>query len=102
MRRRDFIGIAGGAASAWAVDAFGQKIYRVAILTPSLAQWQPRTFRDALEEFGYREGVNARGGRLDDGRHAETPGLPSASNVIGISAVAAGNAAVARAYIEGF
>jgi len=58
MRRRDFIGFAGVAASAWAVDTFGQKIYRVAILTPSHAQWQPRTFRDALEEFGYREGVN--------------------------------------------
>src|SRR5262245_57393484 len=58
MRRRDFIGIAGGAASAWAVDAFGQQIFRVAILTPSHAQWQPRTFRDALAELGYREGVN--------------------------------------------
>jgi putative ABC transport system substrate-binding protein len=58
MRRRDFFGFAGGAASAWAVDAFAQKIYRVAILTPSHTQWQPRTFRDALVEFGYREGVN--------------------------------------------
>jgi len=30
----------------------------VAILTPSNSQWQPRTFRDALSELGYREGVN--------------------------------------------
>ena len=30
----------------------------VAILAPSNSQWQPRTFRDALSELGYREGVN--------------------------------------------
>ena len=58
MRRREFFGFAGGAASAWAVNAFAQQMYRVAVLTPSHTQWQPRTFRDAMQELGYREDVN--------------------------------------------
>jgi putative ABC transport system substrate-binding protein len=58
MRRREFFGFAGGAASAWAVDAFAQQMYRVAVLTPSHTQWQPCTFRDAMQELGYREDVN--------------------------------------------
>lgn len=58
MRRREFFGFASGAASAWAVNAFAQQMYRVAVLTPSHTQWQPRTFRDAMQELGYREDVN--------------------------------------------
>jgi putative tryptophan/tyrosine transport system substrate-binding protein len=58
MRRREFFGFAGGAASAWAINAFAQQMYRVAVLTPSHTQWQPRTFRDAMQELGYREDVN--------------------------------------------
>jgi putative tryptophan/tyrosine transport system substrate-binding protein len=58
MRRREFFGFAGGAASAWAVNAFAQQMYRVAVLTPSHTQWQPRTFRDAMQELGYREDIN--------------------------------------------
>ena len=59
MRRRDFLGFAAGTLTCGS-DAFAQQIYRVAILTPSQTQWQPRTFRDALGEFGYREGVNLK------------------------------------------
>jgi putative ABC transport system substrate-binding protein len=58
MRRRDFFGFVGGATTALTLGAFAQQMYRVAILTPSQMQWQPRTFRDALEELGYREGSN--------------------------------------------
>ena len=57
MRRRDFLGFAAGTLTCGS-DAFAQRVYRVAILTPSQTQWQPRTFRDALREFGYRDGVN--------------------------------------------
>ena len=57
MRRRDFLGIAAGMLTCGS-DAFAQRVYRVAILTPSHTQWQPRTFRDSLREFGYRDGVN--------------------------------------------
>jgi ABC-type uncharacterized transport system substrate-binding protein len=42
------------------LHARAQLMQRVAILTPSNAQWQPRTFRDALSELGYSPGVNLR------------------------------------------
>jgi len=58
MRRREFLGFAGGALISGSAGAAAQQVYRVAILTPSHAQWQPRTFRDALQELGYREGGN--------------------------------------------
>lgn len=61
MRRRDFLGFTGGALICGsATGAFAQQVYRVAVLTPSQAQWQPRTFRDALQELGYREGANLK------------------------------------------
>jgi putative ABC transport system substrate-binding protein len=60
MRRRDFLSFAGGGLICGSTDAFAQRIYRVAILTPSQTQWQPRIFRDALQEFGYREDVNLK------------------------------------------
>ncbi len=60
MRRRDVLGVAGSALLCGATGAFAQQVSRVAILTPSQTQWQPRTFRDALQEFGYREGVNLK------------------------------------------
>jgi putative ABC transport system substrate-binding protein len=58
MRRRQFLGFA--ALIAGAFDARAQQMHRVAILTPSHTQWQPRTFRDALHELGYREGINLK------------------------------------------
>ena len=60
MRRRDFLGFAGGALICGSTGARAQQVYRVAILTPSQAQWQPQTFRDAMQNLGYREGVNLR------------------------------------------
>lgn len=60
MRRRDFLGIAGGALIGGSTGAVAQQVYRVAVLTPSQAQWQPGYFRDALQELGYREGGNLK------------------------------------------
>ena len=64
MRRREFLGILGGAGAlpltARAQEARPQQMHRVAILTPSQTQWQPRIFRDTLTELGFREGVNLR------------------------------------------
>ena len=64
MRRREFLGILGGAGAlpltARAQEARPQQMYRVAILTPSQTQWQPKIFRDTLTELGFREGVNLR------------------------------------------
>lgn len=57
MRRRDVLALAAGMLTCGS-HAVAQRVYRVAILTPSHTQWQPGTLRDALREFGYREGFN--------------------------------------------
>jgi len=58
MRRRKFLFVAAGSVATCPFQAGAQRMQRVAVLTPSQSQWQPRTFRDALNELGYREGVN--------------------------------------------
>ena len=60
IRRRKLITLLGGAAVAWPLAARAQQMQRVAILIPSHTQWEPRTFRDALQELGYREGIDLR------------------------------------------
>jgi putative ABC transport system substrate-binding protein len=58
MRRRAFLRFVAGVGAIWPLHARAQQMQRVAILTPSQSQWQPRTLRDALSELGYSEGVN--------------------------------------------
>ena len=54
-----------------AAEAQARKVYRVGVLTPSAAQWQPAVYRQALRELGYEEMVNLTlvvrdaGGRLE-------------------------------------
>src|SRR5262245_17250189 len=60
MRRRELLGLAAGALVGGSAGALAQPIYRVTVLTPSQTQWQPRTFRDAMLEFGYREDANLK------------------------------------------
>ena len=62
MKRREFIGLVGGAA-AWPLTASAQqaggKIVTIGIL--AIEPWPPiDTFRQALDEFGYIEGKNVR------------------------------------------
>jgi putative ABC transport system substrate-binding protein len=60
------LGMLAGASAAQA-----QQPQRVAILTPSQSQWQPRVFRETLADLGHREGSNfaievvSAEGRLD-------------------------------------
>ena len=61
MRRREFIGLVGGAA-AWPLTASAQqrdKIFTIGVLADE--PWPPiDTFRQALDNFGYIEGKNVR------------------------------------------
>jgi ABC-type uncharacterized transport system substrate-binding protein len=62
MKRREFIGLVGGAA-AWPLSASaqqaGQKIVTIGIL--AFEPWSPiDTFRQALDDLGYIEGKNVR------------------------------------------
>lgn len=63
MKRREFIGLLGGAAAAWPIAAIAQqpeKIPRIGYLSPSSAMARERDepFRQALRELGYVEGKN--------------------------------------------
>jgi putative ABC transport system substrate-binding protein len=62
MKRREFIGLVGGAA-AWPLSASAQragwKIVTIGIL--AIEPWPPiDTFRQALDDLGYNEGKNVR------------------------------------------
>ena len=62
MKRREFIGLVGGAA-AWPFTASAQqargKIVTIGIL--AIEPWPPiDTFRQALDDLGYIEGKNVR------------------------------------------
>lgn len=60
MRRRRFLGLSGAALSALAFGASAQSMRRIGILVPSQSQWQPATFRNALAEAGYQDGINVQ------------------------------------------
>jgi len=59
MKRREFIGLLGGAAAAWPLAARAQqpvsKMPRIGIIDPT-AQWDP--FLQGLRDLGYIEGRN--------------------------------------------
>jgi putative tryptophan/tyrosine transport system substrate-binding protein len=61
MKRREFIGLVGGAA-AWPIAARAQqaRVQRVAVFVPSQSQWSPAVFREALAVAGFSEGASFR------------------------------------------
>jgi putative tryptophan/tyrosine transport system substrate-binding protein len=69
MRRREFIGLVGGAAAAWPLAARaqqpGERIRRVAVLTPFAeddpeAQARVAAFVQGLQQLGWTDGRNLR------------------------------------------
>ena len=68
MRRREFIGLMGGAAVAWpgiAVSQPGQQVHRIGVLIGTSegdAEVHPHliTFQKALQDLGWTEGRNVR------------------------------------------
>jgi putative tryptophan/tyrosine transport system substrate-binding protein len=68
MRRREFLGVLGGAATAWPLAAHGQRgerVRRIGILMPfpptnAEMQARVRAFREELRKRGWAVGVNAQ------------------------------------------
>jgi len=64
MRRREFITLLGGAATAWPVAARAQKIRKMSQIgflgnsSPSLERHLVDAFRQVLRELGHIEGEN--------------------------------------------
>ncbi|MFO1161574.1 MAG: ABC transporter substrate binding protein [Reyranellaceae bacterium] len=84
MKRRKILGAAAGVAAAWPLHGLAKQMQRVAVLTPSHLQWQPRTFRDALSELGYREGINSTIEAVSGENHLER--LPALAKELVVSA----------------
>src|SRR5262249_34665870 len=70
MRRREFIMLLGGAAGAWPLAARaqpGERMRRVGVLTPALAQSDPEAqtriaaFLDTFHKLGWSDGRHVRG-----------------------------------------
>src|ERR1700746_504713 len=86
MKRREFIGLVGGAA-AWPLSASAQqaggKIVTIGIL--AIEPWPPiDTFRQALDDLGYTEGKNVRfESRYAKGHNERLPEL--ANELVGLS-----------------
>jgi putative tryptophan/tyrosine transport system substrate-binding protein len=85
MKRREFIGLVGGAA-AWPLTASAQqrgKIVTIGVLADE--PWPPiDTFRQALDDFGYIEGKNVRFEyRYSKGRNEQLPEL--ANDLVGLN-----------------
>lgn len=82
MRRREFLGVLGGAAAipltlpSVARAQQGERLRVVGMLDPSDAQWRRRGLLQALEKLGYREGQNLTlEVRAADGKLERLPSL---------------------------
>jgi putative ABC transport system substrate-binding protein len=80
MRRRDFIGLIGGAAVTWAPAARAERIARVGYLgltsATSVQAIRIDAFREGLHNLGYIEGKNIQiEFRFADGDNGRLPGL---------------------------
>jgi putative ABC transport system substrate-binding protein len=85
MRRREFLGLVGGATAAWPMVARAQqtgKVARVAVLGPSLKTLPPVTlynaFRARLRDLGFVEGQNVA---LDYRELEDFGGKPAAAGI---------------------
>src|SRR4051812_50177149 len=81
MRRRDFVGLVGGGALSWSLQAHAQQagmpvIGFLSARSPVEAVAALRAFHEGLAQTGYSEGKNvAFEYRWADGRYERLPGI---------------------------
>jgi len=89
MKRREFVGILGSAASAWSLEAFAQqrdRPRRIGVLmgfaeTDEVWQTYLRVFRERLRDFGWTDGQNVKFEYRFAGESAEGTRLAAAELV---------------------
>src|SRR5215207_4349127 len=97
MRRREFLGVLGGAAAAWPLAARaqqGQRVRRIGVLFVAYTQTDPEAqarvaaFLDTFQKLGWTDGRNVRieyrwgAGEADGGKAAASELVRSAPDVI--------------------
>jgi putative ABC transport system substrate-binding protein len=103
MRRREFIKLLGGTATAWPLEAMAQqRMPGVGFLnsaSPDTYRFNADSFREGLTKAGFVEGRNVRiEERWARGDYAALPGLAAELVAMGVVAIAAtGDVASARA-----
>jgi putative ABC transport system substrate-binding protein len=103
MRRREFIALAGGAASAWAIAAHAQQsaplVGFLNSASPDTYRFNADSFREGLAKSGFVEGRNVRiEERWARGDYEALPALAAELVAMGVAAIAAtGDVASARA-----
>jgi putative ABC transport system substrate-binding protein len=103
MRRREFIKLLGGAATAWPVEAMAQQRMPVVgflnSASPDTYRFNADSFREGLTKAGFVEGRNVRiEERWARGDYAALPTLAAELVAMGVVAIAAtGDVASARA-----
>ena len=61
MRRREFIAVLGGAATAWPLAARGQQsnnVFKIGFIATGGVPLDMNAFHDALQDLGWIEGKN--------------------------------------------
>jgi putative ABC transport system substrate-binding protein len=103
MKRREFLGVLGGAAAAWPLDVRGQPtVPLVGFLngaSPDTYRFNADSFREGLAKAGFVEGKNVRiEERWARGDYQSLPALAAELVALGVVAIAAtGDVASARA-----
>ena len=103
MKRREFLGVLGGAAAAWPLDVRGQQtLPLVGFLngaSPDTYRFNADSFREGLAKAGFVEGKNIRiEERWAHGDYQALPALAAELVAMGVVAIAAtGDVASARA-----
>jgi putative ABC transport system substrate-binding protein len=103
MKRREFLGVLGGAAAAWPLDVRGQQtLPLVGFLngaSPDTYRFNADSFREGLAKAGFVEGKNVRiEERWAHGDYQALPALAAELVAMGVVAIAAtGDVASARA-----
>src|SRR6478672_4722109 len=103
MRRREFLGVLGGAAAAWPMVARAQQrtplVGFLNSASPDTYRFNADSFREGLAKAGFVEGRNVRiEERWARADYAALPALAAELITMGVSAIAAtGDLASARA-----